>query len=63
MSAAVAAPAPAVTPPSGLTLERYLESVLLEAREHGHADCPVCGSAMSAGAAELRCSGCGSRLI
>jgi tRNA(Ile2) C34 agmatinyltransferase TiaS len=62
MSAALAAPAPVVTPPSGLTLERYLDSVLLEALEHGHADCPLCGCAMSAAAAELRCSGCGSRL-
>jgi tRNA(Ile2) C34 agmatinyltransferase TiaS len=62
MSAALAAPAHLVTPPSGLTLERYLDSVLIEAREHGHADCPLCGCAMSAGAAELRCNGCGSRL-
>ena len=62
MSAALAAPAPVVSGPSRLTLERHLENVLAEAREHGEAECPLCGCAMSGLRDELRCSGCGSRL-
>jgi len=62
MSTTLAPPAPAVSRPSGLTLERYLECLLTEAREGAAADCPLCGCRMSPGREELRCSGCGSRL-
>jgi hypothetical protein len=62
MSAALAPPVPAVSRPSGLTLERYLEALLLDAREAGTADCPLCGCAMSIESEELHCGCCGSRL-
>jgi tRNA(Ile2) C34 agmatinyltransferase TiaS len=66
MSAALVAPAPPSTlgRPAGLTLERKLDEVLAAARVDGHAECPVCGDAMTGAghARELRCAGCGSRL-
>jgi hypothetical protein len=62
MSAALAPPVPAVSRPSGLTLERYLDGLLTEAREAGATDCPLCGCVMSMGPEELLCSCCGSRL-
>jgi hypothetical protein len=62
MSAALAPPVPVVSRPSGLTLERYLDSLLAEAREGGATDCPLCGCVMSGGPEELRCGCCGSRL-
>jgi len=47
---------------TGVTLELLLARAHEDARDHGKADCPVCGGTLLSNGVDAQCTSCGSRL-